>query len=82
MDTYEETTLSPCFAIAATAMNWADWPLAAATAATPPSSAAIRCSNTSYAFSSACKSYECPALTSTHYGWIADSRIDGIEGPA
>jgi hypothetical protein len=31
-------------------MNWADWPLEAATAATPPSRAAILFSKTSYGF--------------------------------
>ena len=45
---YVETILSPDPAIAATAMNCADWPDEAATAATPPSRAAMRCSNTSW----------------------------------
>jgi hypothetical protein len=40
--------LSPVPAIAEIAMNCADWPDAAATAARPPSRAAIRFSNTSY----------------------------------
>jgi hypothetical protein len=45
-----ETILSPALAIAEIAMNWADWPLAAATAAAPPSRAAILFSKTSYKF--------------------------------
>ena len=39
--------LSPAWARAATVMNWAAWPDAAATAATPPSRAAMRFSKTS-----------------------------------
>ena len=42
-----ETMLSPAFAIAVMAMNCEDWPLDAATAAAPPSRAAIRFSKTS-----------------------------------
>ena len=39
--------LSPVWARAAMVMNWAAWPEEAATAATPPSRAAIRFSKTS-----------------------------------
>ena len=46
VDTYEDMILSPARQMAAMAMNWAACPLDAATAATPPSSAAIRLSNT------------------------------------
>lgn len=45
-ETHVDTILLPALAIAEIAMNCADWPLEAATAATPPSSAAIRASNT------------------------------------
>ena len=45
--TYVDTILSPALAIVAIAMNCADCPLDAATAAAPPSSAARRFSNTS-----------------------------------
>ena len=38
-----ETMLSPEEQRALMAMNWADWPEEAATAATPPSKAAMRC---------------------------------------
>ena len=38
---------SPAWARVVRARNWAAWPLAVASAATPPSSAAIRCSKTS-----------------------------------
>lgn len=49
--TYVETILSPVPAIALMARNWADCPDEVATAVTPPSSAAIRFSNTSYRLS-------------------------------
>ena len=44
--THVDTILSPALAIAEMAMNCADCPLDAATAATPPSRAAMRASNT------------------------------------
>ena len=42
-----ETMLSPASQMVAIVRNWADWPDEVARAATPPSSAAIRFSNTS-----------------------------------
>ena len=45
--THVDIMLSPAFAIALMAINCADWPLDAATAAAPPSSAAIRFSKMS-----------------------------------
>lgn len=55
-----DTMLSPALAIVAIAMNCAACPLAVARAAAPPSSAAIRFSNTSYA------SRECTREENTH----------------
>ena len=46
--THEDTMLSPAPQIAAIAINCAACPLEVATAATPPSSAAIRRSKTPY----------------------------------
>jgi hypothetical protein len=45
--THVEMILSPDDAIVAIAINWAECPEEAATAATPPSSAAMRFSKTS-----------------------------------
>ena len=48
MRTYADTILSPQSAIVETVRNCADRPVAVATAAAPPSSAAIRFSKTAY----------------------------------
>ena len=69
-DTHVDTILSPSLAIAAIAINCADWPLAAATAAIPPSSAAMRCSNTSCARPLS-TTYTFP-MSHAYDGWVPD----------
>ena len=65
------------------AMNWAAWPLAAATAATPPSSAATRFSNTSLECSPVSVNLDVLIARPghvTYYCWVSDARINVPEG--
>lgn len=64
--------LSPAPAIAAIAMNWADWPDEAATAATPPSKAATRYYQPKIFFTK-------DNLFEDFYSWIHDAGVNVSE---
>ena len=79
MKTYVETILSPEPATALMARNWADCPDEVATAATPPSSAAIRFSNTSYSLFISLKSRT--PRCATYDSGISDAGVNITESP-
>ena len=72
--------LSPAPARALIARNWADCPDEVATAATPPSRAAIRFSKTSYRrkFLDVAKKSD---VARTYDGGVANTRVNMTEGP-